>query len=271
MVFMTDNEIATVAPSVFANEHDGNRSDRYVFVSSEKILGSMRDNGWDVTRVRQPRVRSASAQHCKHEMVFRSVNEDLSFEDPRLKVINHDNHHLDRAMVHPELKIFNSSDGTYRFQVEAGLFALICANGLTISLSNFGNFSHKHLDFNPEDAYNITKDFTSRVPDFMNSIGSFRDTDLDKEQKLNFATIGRNIRWGAQSDIAPQDLLEARRQEDSGSDLWTVFNVVQENLMRGGFSSGRRKARELTHIETTNKINKELWEAAESFAEYSLN
>jgi hypothetical protein len=56
MQFMTDEMIEREAPSVFADAPDAQRSDRYVFVSSRKIVDSMRDNGWDVSRVRAPSI-----------------------------------------------------------------------------------------------------------------------------------------------------------------------------------------------------------------------
>ena len=60
-------------------------------------------------------------------------------------------------------------------------------------------------------------------------------------------------------------LLTARRQEDIGSDLWTVFNRVQENTIRGGFKGEgqKRQSRELTNIDALSRVNLNLWNAAE--------
>ena len=56
------------------------------------------------------------------------------------------------------------------------------------------------------------------------------------------------------------------RKEDSGKDLWSVFNVVQEKLIEGDFdyrSAGKaRKAREIKNFKQDMKINKGLYELA---------
>jgi len=64
--------------------------------------------------------------------------------------------------------------------------------------------------------------------------------------------------------------LEARRAEDSSSDLWTILNRVQEHLIRGGASDGRRDrngrlrtVRALRGIDSKVTLNKALWGLAE--------
>jgi hypothetical protein len=51
--------------------------------------------------------------------------------------------------------------------------------------------------------------------------------------------------------------------------MWTTFNVVQEKFIRGGikYKAGKKftTMREMKNIFTTNKINTELWELAESY------
>ena len=43
--FLTLDQIRSKAPSVFATDHDGKRSDRYTFDSSEKIIEGFDDPG----------------------------------------------------------------------------------------------------------------------------------------------------------------------------------------------------------------------------------
>jgi hypothetical protein len=64
------------------------------------------------------------------------------------------------------------------------------------------------------------------------------------------------------------DILTPFRPEDEGNDLWTTFNVIQEKMMRGGFSyksqRGRTtKLRGIQSIQASNRLNTKLWEAAE--------
>ena len=79
------------------------------------------------------------------------------------------------------------------------------------------------------------------------------------------------IRWAVGSapvSLDMSDILTPFRPEDEGSDLWTTFNVIQEKMMKGGFSyksqRGRTtKLRGIQSIQTSNRLNTKLWEAAE--------
>ena len=76
---------------------------------------------------------------------------------------------------------------------------------------------------------------------------------------------------GAHSPVTPDQLLQARRWEDKGLDLWSTFNRIQENVIKGGISGktakGKRtKTREVTGIDGDVKLNQALWKMAEEFA-----
>jgi len=75
-------------------------------------------------------------------------------------------------------------------------------------------------------------------------------------------------------------MLEARRKEDKGNDLWRVFNRTQEALIRGGVpvqglnnenccavcnhvTPVKRKARPINALHSQVKINRELWDMAD--------
>ena len=67
------------------------------------------------------------------------------------------------------------------------------------------------------------------------------------------------------------NIMYPKREEDNKNDLWTVFNVIQENFVRGGieYSSprGRKTSlRGLQSIMAVNQVNTKLWELAEEFS-----
>jgi hypothetical protein len=66
------------------------------------------------------------------------------------------------------------------------------------------------------------------------------------------------------------DILMPVRDEDNGDDLWTVFNVCQEKLIKGGFqSTGKnnksRKQRSITSIKKDIEYNQQLWNLAMNY------
>jgi hypothetical protein len=79
------------------------------------------------------------------------------------------------------------------------------------------------------------------------------------------------IRWAVGSvpvTLNVEEILNPLRNEDQGDDLWRVFNVVQEKMMRGGvtYKSARGRSTSLKgikSIQASNKLNTKLWETAE--------
>lgn len=63
--------------------------------------------------------------------------------------------------------------------------------------------------------------------------------NLNADERMIFAESAHVIRFGgnereAATPIKPQQLIIPRRHDDRASDLWTIFNVAQENDIRGG-------------------------------------
>jgi hypothetical protein len=93
---------------------------------------------------------------------------------------------------------------------------------------------------------------------------------LPKDEQFAFAERALAVRFpeAMKSGIQPAQLLTCRRADDLGSDLWSVLNKVQENLMQGGLlrlaASGRRsRTRRITSIREDVRINSRLWDLAE--------
>ena len=65
-------------------------------------------------------------------------------------------------------------------------------------------------------------------------------------------------------------MLEPNRISDDKNDLYTVFNTIQEHLIRGNLSginkiTGRRfTSKEIKSLSTDAQINKSLWQMAEN-------
>jgi hypothetical protein len=113
------------------------------------------------------------------------------------------------------------------------------------------------------------------VPKLGALIDRFRNRRLDDNEALIFARNALLLRYDTleQPPIDARTLLAPRRAEDQGNDLWTTFNKVQENLVRGGISDGRRNRlgrlrtlRALSGIDSKIGLNKGLWSLAEQTA-----
>ena len=262
--FLSRTLIAEQVPSVFATDHDGHRSDRYTFVSSSKIIDLMEEVGWGVVNVMAPKCRTSDPNHCMHTIRFRSQDESLSWEDPRLDKRTFGDF---TAQLFPELVLQNSSNGTFRFKMKGGVFAMICSNGMIISWADFCAFESKHIDFDAEEAYSVVSTFTEMIPNIVERVDQWSHIEIEPADQISFARFAISERWDKHSEIDPDLILKPQREEDVGDDLWRVFNRIQENVMNGGFKGPKRKVRPLTQVRAVNDVNTALWYEGERIYE----
>lgn len=91
-----------------------------------------------------------------------------------------------------------------------------------------------------------------------------------------FATSALQIRWGDDRPAHAGNMLLASRWQDQKNDLWTVYNRVQENMMKGGVAgrsaTGRRTTtRAVGGVSENVKLNKALWTLADTMAALKLD
>lgn len=252
---LSDDEIARMAPAIFAGQAHESRSARYAFIPTRDLLAGMRAEGFMPVRVSQARARDESHRgHTKHLIRFRREDQ---MQSPEAR----------------EVVMINSHNGASGFQLMAGVFRLICANGLVVGHSDneirvrhSGDALHQVI----EGAYRIVDDF-DRIGE---SIEGMRAVALRPEHQQAFARAAMALRFEQpdQAGIEAGQLLRPRRIEDRAPDLWTTMNVVQENVIRGGLRGWKRdehgrikraSTREVGGIDQSTQLNKALWILAE--------
>ena len=117
---MTITNIKTKVPAAFSETRSSMRSDSYDFISTEDIMGTFQKNNWfpqKVSQINNYSKKMWNKNHAKHLITFR---------DPDLPLVND---------LYPEINLINSHDGSSKFKMFAGLFRMVCANGLIVSES----------------------------------------------------------------------------------------------------------------------------------------
>jgi hypothetical protein len=97
-----------------------------------------------------------------------------------------------------------------------------------------------------------------------------KQKQIEEKEAIKFAKKALTTRFTEDQikvfKIDFKELIKPVRDEDKGSDLWSVFNVVQEKIITGDFtylSGGKtRKARQIKNFNQDLKVNKELFEMA---------
>ena len=259
--YLTKKNIMSVAPSVFASEPSSEVSKHYTHIPTERVIDDMELLGWKPIQATEVKARKNSTKGFqKHLITFR--NDDV--------VINGD----DGDTVFPQVLMTNSHDGKNAFQFQAGLFRLVCSNGLVIADTQFEAVKMRHMGYNFEDLQVMIKEMVEKLPLTVESMNKMKATEMEQEQIIQFAMDAINTRFSKKEmkriEIDYDLLTQPVRKEDKGSDLWSVFNVVQEKIITGDFdyrAGGKaRKAREIKNFKQDMKINKELFNVALEYA-----
>lgn len=255
--FLNDEQIKKQAPSVFTAKPSSEVSKHYTHIPTTKVINDMRTLGWDVVDVKQVKARTnATKGFQKHLVVFR--NPDV--------VINGQ----DGDTVFPQILLTNSHDGKNSFTFTAGLFRLVCENGLVISTTQFEDVKMRHMGYTFEDLQTNIREMVERLPLTVESMNKMKEIEMQEEAALEFAKRALETRFSEDQmnriKIDLNELLKPTRDEDKGNDVWSIFNVVQEKIIEGDFAymaAGKtRKARRVKNFNQDQKINKELFELA---------
>jgi hypothetical protein len=251
--FRTKSEIRQLANSIFTTQGAPGTSDKYAHISTEKIIDDMQLLGWGVVDAKQVKARKGEG-YQKHLVVFRNNDIQITAEDG-------DN-------VFPQILLTNSHDGKNAFTFTAGLFRMVCENGLVVSSREFENMKIRHYGYSFEELQETIKAMVEKLPLTVESLNKFRQVELSQEQALDFAKKALEVRLGELDNIQIdyQDLLTPTRSEDRGNDLWSVYNVIQEKVIHGMFNYKygvkSRKARKIKNFKQDLVINERLYDLA---------
>ena len=263
---MTEDQVRLIAPSIFAEAAHESRSDRYTYIPSVNVLRGMMHEGFLPVSARQTRTRDESRRDfTKHMIRFRREGAEFSGVGDTL----------------PEVVLINSHDGTSSYHLMGGLFRLICLNGMVIADQTFASVKVAHkgdvLSQVIEGAYTVIGESVKALK----APREWSQIALQAPEREALAEAAHVLRFSnadgeTDTSIRPAQLLLPRRHDDQASDLWTTFNVVQENVIRGGLTAvgrnanGRRRrttTRAVNGIDQDVRLNKGLWVLAERMAE----
>ena len=244
------------APSIFATGPMAGVSQRYTFVPTARIISGLRDENWVPVDVEEQRIRTETRRGFqKHLLRFRRAEQMETLDEWNV-----------------ELVLINSHDAGCAYQLHAGIYRRICSNGLVMGEETFPAMRFRHAGLDPDSVVKASSRLVQFIPRVGEKIGRFRAFQVEARESAAFVRRAVEARYGA-LELAPVEagmLLQARRPEDEGTDLWRVMNRVQENLIRGGLSDGHRdrrgrlrSVRPLRGIDSQITLNKEIWELAD--------
>ncbi len=252
---LTREELARYVPSIFSEDKHESRSDRYTCIPTITLLDNLQREGFQPFFACQTRVRDQSKrEHTKHMLRLRRAGQITGKQVP-------------------EIILLNSHDGSSSYQMLPGLFRSVCQNGLICGQS-FGEVRVPHkgnvVEKVIEGAYEVLGIF-DRVEEKRDAMESLT---LPVPARQAMANAALRYRFGEEHQpVSVSQLLTPRRYEDYSDDLWTVYQRIQENLIKGGLAGrnakGRRShTRAVKGIDGDVKLNRALWVMAENMLEF---
>lgn len=264
---LSSEDLRRCAPSIFAEHARPGVSSRYTFVSTAQVVDLLGAEGWAPVRAREQRVRlTERVGYQMHEIRFARL---ADLESGAMQV----------GSTRPEMILQNAHDGTRAYRIDAGLYRLVCRNGLTVADADFAHVSIRHMDVSAEAFARAAHSVAENTPRALEAVAKWRAVLLSQVARVEFARQAAALRWDATNPVmqalSPERLLAPVRHGDAATDLWTTFNVVQEHLERGGDryvsrseSAGlrRNRTRAVAGLAEGQRLNKALWALAAEFA-----
>jgi len=243
------DDVFAAFPTLSRTHGAPSTGETYKHIPTADIVRDLTGNGFALHSVTVSRTRKADRiGYEKHMLRFRKIDATVTSDGA------------------PEIVWTNSHDGSSSWKAFAGYIRFICSNGL-IAGSILDAVTVRHSGANVSSK---VIDGTYRVLDNLHMVtdrvDAYRAKQLSDDAIASFVETAQRIRLGdafdARRDAGKLPTLDyVRRAEDAGSDLWSVFNRVQENVIRP--MRGNR-LRSITAIDANVKLNRQLFDAADA-------
>ncbi len=224
----------------------------YIFLSTAQAHEVLADFGFTESKYRQGK----GSGFQKHLSIFERESADTD-EDGRFN-----------------LMLLNSHDGTSSLRLEAGYFRILCENQLV----------HGKVGVRIQHRGRALDRFAEAIPFVLQQMQAFKETkallrdkvmDDDARFELaNFALQIRGVNTDGLDELSTlrnqQNILTSRRSQDRSPSAWHRFNVVQENVVKGGVrlyqGENYRMLRPISAADRLLDINQRLTEKAVELA-----
>lgn len=258
-------EIAARCPSVMAQGKHSSRSERYTFISTLDLLRGLAKEDFHPFSIMQGGSKDDEKRgFTKHLVRLRSTSSNA------IKV----------SGSAYEVCLLGSHDGTTSEQMYGGFLRFACQNGTIFFNGEATQVKIKHtgdvLGQVVDAAYTVVNN--GRIA--ADHVEDFRQIEVRRDEQMAFATAASALRFGDDepAPVLAERLLHARRVDDQSNDLWTLFNRVQENTIRGGIPyTGTRgvqqvnmHTRPVRSVDGDVKLNRALWLLTEEMAKLKV-
>ena len=245
----TKEELKAKCPAAFNEVPHPRTSDKYALIQTESIVDAISSHNMAIVGVHARQDETGS-----HLIEFQS-NETL--DKPEVGGVAY------------RVGLWNAHNGLKPFVLLAQVYRYVCSNGLKVGITAFPELRIIHRG-NPERIRQCieaaVKDVLTRGDAVMRQVAMLQSIQLGTIEQRVLAKRAIDARW---PNIDNQDViaygekvelaLQSRRPEDTQNDAWSVFNRIQENIIRG---YGMRSFQAVRSVNTDVDLNRKLWDNA---------
>lgn len=258
MKVLTELDLRKKVPSIFSLQASAKTSQKYSLIPTIECVQGLQRAGFMPVQAFESRCNNVENKpYVKHLMRFRKEG----IEETKSEV--------------PEIIMINSHNGGSSYQLRAGVYRLICSNGLIVGSDMFFRRIIHKGDVVPK-LVDAAMEIVEMIPATFGIVEKWKGITLQGEARQIYADSAALLKWDKEEmKISPDRLLLENRWADKKQDLWTTFNVVQENLIKGGVSYFDRKAhrrgttRAVHSVGENARLNTALWNLTERMASLS--
>ena len=221
-------------------------SEKYTLISSIDVINQLKKFNWYVTSIQVNPVKDESRENKQVHLVRLRHFDDLL--SPKESAV--------------ELLFFNSFDRSKAFSISIGLYRFCCCNGLILG-ETFDSYKLRHIG----DLENNLEDIIAKVAKFKSKleqkVQEYSNTFLTQSEMETFAKLSVPLKFAPHLEVDSKQLLVPQREEDmKDTSIYTVLNIIQENLIRSQNVVGVNKetgrkftSKEITSLKKDYEIN----------------
>lgn len=248
---LSKDEVIAIAPSVLTVNPHESLSKRYSPISTLDIIDILAMSGWYPVHALEVKARKSNTQGFqKHMIKFQHAS-------------------LQSTTERFESVLTNSHDGNSCYLFFLGILRLICSNGLMVG-DTFDSIRLRHVGLEQSQVIDASQKMIEFIPQLAGQIEEMKKIELSPAEKNIYAESAKMLMFPKieQKEEIPVDnyqILRTRRPVDNANDLWTTYNTVQENMLKGGLhyknpeTKKRQSTRQVKAIDKNITLNRALW------------
>lgn len=260
--FLSIEELKRMVPSAFHEATASVATEKYERVSTPIVVEDLISLGWKPVGGSQMKAKYERNEGFQKHFI-RLRNERL-FIGTKSKI---------EAV--PEIMIVNAYSARCRFQMYIGLARVVCNNYLVFQPKALGEFGLVHRGGGEK----LGEQWDNQLPNMrriirnagkvVDYVNAYKKVIVDQSDQKFLAQEFCKARWNYRYNLSTtREILQPLREEDENNDLYTIYNRLQEKIIKGGWTgNGGKKIKPLKNPDREFLTNRRLFEIIEDYYE----